>query len=79
MSKVVKEKIREMPALTYACVQRHVSHEWNILFINGFHHVTINLSASIYGASIDASWKRWETPVQMLQSKKIDENLTVPK
>jgi len=26
-------------ALTYACIQRHVSHKWNILFINGFHHV----------------------------------------
>ena len=26
-------------ALTYACVQRHISCKWNILFINGFHHV----------------------------------------
>ena len=26
-------------ALAYTCIQRHVSRKWNILFINGFHHI----------------------------------------
>jgi len=59
-------------ALTYACIQRHVSHIWNILFINGFNHITPYPSIWVLFGS-------WEIPVQCYSQKKIDENFAIPK
>ena len=61
-------------ALTYIhmCSKQHVSHSWNIPFINWFHYLTLLINFSII-------WKSWKIQVHSYSQKKFDKIFTISK